>query len=180
MKIIDKLKLIDLSPLRHKESIIKEVIDLLGQNFTVAEVDVSRPWGGFIKLSDKDAEKFINEMFNTSLSEASLGVAKAKISPKILVVEPGKRLSWQYHEKRAELWRFLSPGAYHSSNNDKQGSIIIAKIDTKVQFEVLQRHRLVALESGFCLVGEIWQHSDPNELSNEDDILRVQDDYSRQ
>jgi hypothetical protein len=29
------------------------------------------------------------------------------------------------------------------------------------------------------LVAEIWQHTDPDHPSNEDDIVRVQDDFGR-
>jgi hypothetical protein len=29
------------------------------------------------------------------------------------------------------------------------------------------------------LVAEIWQHTDPGNPSNEDDIVRLADDYSR-
>jgi hypothetical protein len=41
-----------------------------------------------------------------------------------------------------------------------------------------ERHRLIGLED-FCLVAEIWQHTDKNNPSNEEDIVRVQDDFGR-
>jgi mannose-6-phosphate isomerase len=50
-----------------------------------------------------------------------------KLSPKILIVKVEARLSWQYHNRRAE----------------------------------------------------IWQHTDATYPSNEDDIIRVQDDFGR-
>ena len=28
-----------------------------------------------------------------------------KLSPKILIVKPEARLSWQYHDRRAEIWQ---------------------------------------------------------------------------
>ena len=39
------------------------------------------------------------------------------------------------------------------------------------------RHRLVGLKD-FGVVAEIWQHTDPVP-SDEDDIIRVQDDFGR-
>jgi hypothetical protein len=50
-----------------------------------------------------------------------------KLSSKIIIVKPGARLSWQYHNRRAE----------------------------------------------------IWQHTDVNHPSDEEDIIRVQDDFGR-
>jgi len=32
---------------------------------------------------------------------------RRKLSPKILIVAPIKRLSWQYHHRRAEIWRVI-------------------------------------------------------------------------
>jgi mannose-6-phosphate isomerase len=41
-----------------------------------------------------------------------------------------------------------------------------------------ERHRLVGT-NGFGIVAEIWQHTDKNNPSDEDDIVRVQDDFGR-
>ena len=41
-----------------------------------------------------------------------------------------------------------------------------------------ERQRLIGLE-GWGGVAEFWQHTDPDHPSDEDDIVRVQDDYSR-
>jgi hypothetical protein len=41
-----------------------------------------------------------------------------------------------------------------------------------------ERHRLIGLDE-YCLVAEIWQHADKNNPSNEEDIVRVQDDFGR-
>ena len=30
-----------------------------------------------------------------------------KLSPKILIVNPNSKLSWQYHHRRAEIWRCI-------------------------------------------------------------------------
>jgi hypothetical protein len=41
-----------------------------------------------------------------------------------------------------------------------------------------ERHRLIGLEN-YSVVAEIWQHTDVNDPSDEDDIIRVQDDFGR-
>jgi hypothetical protein len=42
-----------------------------------------------------------------------------------------------------------------------------------------ERHRLIGLDN-FSVVAEILQHTDANNPSDEDDIIRVQDDFGRQ
>jgi len=41
-----------------------------------------------------------------------------------------------------------------------------------------ERHRLIGLND-FGVVAEIWQHTDVNNPSDENDIVRIQDDYGR-
>ena len=41
-----------------------------------------------------------------------------------------------------------------------------------------ERHRLMGLDN-WGIVAEIWQHIDVDNPSNEDDIVRVQDDFGR-
>jgi hypothetical protein len=41
-----------------------------------------------------------------------------------------------------------------------------------------ERHRLVGLDVQ-GVIAEIWQHTDANHPSDEDDIIRVQDDFGR-
>ncbi|HRG44320.1 MAG TPA: hypothetical protein PKY97_07635, partial [Saprospiraceae bacterium] len=47
-----------------------------------------------------------------------------------------------------------------------------------VQLEQGERHRIIGNE-GYGIVAEIWQHIDPNHPSDEDDIVRLQDDFGR-
>ena len=42
-----------------------------------------------------------------------------------------------------------------------------------------ERHRLIGLED-WGVVAEFWQHTDAESPSNEDDIVRLQDDYARE
>jgi hypothetical protein len=41
-----------------------------------------------------------------------------------------------------------------------------------------ERHRLIGLDD-YAVIAEIWQHTDANHPSDEDDIVRVQDDFGR-
>jgi len=41
-----------------------------------------------------------------------------------------------------------------------------------------ERHRLIGLND-WGVVAEIWQHTDAQNPSDEDDIVRVQDDFGR-
>ena len=102
-----------------------------------------------------------------------------KLSPKILVVAPGKRLSWQYHHRRAELWRVVQGQAgVIRSENDIQGELEILNLGDLVTLKQGERHRLIGLDD-FAVIAEIWQHTDSNHPSDEDDIVRVEDDFGR-
>ena len=103
----------------------------------------------------------------------------AELSPKFLIVKPGQRLSWQYHDRRAERWCFLTQGGYRKSMTDDEGDRIEANAGEVVQFQTGERHRLEGRSDGLVLVAEIWQHSQPEAPSDEDDIVRLADDYQR-
>jgi mannose-6-phosphate isomerase-like protein (cupin superfamily) len=150
----------------------------LGYHFS--DVDEARPWGAFYRVVDEEADRFLAEFFpGLDPIEARLGNKELVLSPKILVVYPGQRLSWQYHNYRAERWRFLTHGGYFRSPSDEQGVLIVANPDDIVQFETTERHRLAASKDGYTLVAEIWQHTNPAHPSEESDIVRVADDYKR-
>lgn len=150
-------------------------------DYEIVEADEARPWGGFYRLANDEAERFIGEFFpGLTMSEAQLGRDELQLSPKILIVAPGQRLSWQYHHRRAERWRFLTPGVYFSSLDDDPGKKKLAEVGDSVQFDREERHRLSAKDDkGYVLVAEIWQHTDPSHPSDEDDIVRLADDYKR-
>ena len=62
--------------------------------------------------------------------------------------------------------------------NNRQNEMEIFNVGELVQFQKEERHRLVGL-SNFGVVAEIWIHTDSNNLSDEEDIVRLEDDYSR-
>lgn len=150
----------------------------LGYHFS--DVDENKPWGAYYRIVDDEADRFLAEFFpGLDPIEARLGRKELVLSPKILVVYPSQRLSWQYHNRRAERWRFLTVGGYHRSHSDDQGKPHMAQPDDIVQFATGERHRLIAPAETYTLVAEIWQHTDAKHPSEEVDIIRLQDDYKR-
>ncbi len=145
--------------------------------FKVSSKDMDRPWGGFFVLDESQILKFKSEFFaETALSEEQL---KQKLSPKFLLVAPGARLSWQYHFRRAELWKLIAgKSAISRSDTDAQGPTEEMATGVVVSLGKGERHRLVGTDN-WGVVAEIWMHSDPAHPSDEDDIVRLQDDYSR-
>jgi len=159
-------------------NIFKEIeADLLRHKLQIDSFDLSRPWGGFFVIKEEDAQRFSNIYFNEYDIE-TLRMA-GKLSPKILLVKPQARLSWQYHNRRAETWRIIkgSVGVARSLD-DTEGAVEMFNEGEIVIIQKGERHRLIGLDT-WCIVAEFWQHTDPTEVSNEDDIVRVQDDYLR-
>lgn len=158
---------------------LEDMIEELG--YEIVDTDKHKPWGAYFRMSNSDAERFIHEFFpGLSLEDAKLGHSDVTLSPKFLLVSPGKRLSWQFHHRRAERWRFLTEGAYHLSDTDIQSKRFRAPAGTIVQFLQGERHRLCSPnKETYTLVAEIWQHTDPRDPSNEKDIIRLADDFKR-
>lgn len=74
---------------------------LQAQGFRIERQDQTRPWGGFFVIDEKQAQEFADIYFE-GLPVADLRIA-GQLSPKMLLVAPHQRLSWQYHHRRAEL-----------------------------------------------------------------------------
>lgn len=139
--------------------------------------DFNRPWGGFFVIEEKNAQKFADTYFN-KLDVQSIKIS-GKLSPKILLVKPKSRLSWQYHHRRAETWRIVKGEVgIVRSFNDTESAVVNYKEGDLITLQKEERHRLVGLKD-WAIIAEFWQHTDPSNPSNEDDIVRVQDDYSR-
>ena len=82
----------------------KDTEDLIkSKGFRVISKDFERPWGGFLVIDESQAQEFSNQFFK-ALDVQTLKIG-GKLSPKILIVKPKARLSWQYHYRRAEIWR---------------------------------------------------------------------------
>ncbi|RXK58369.1 phosphoheptose isomerase [Lacibacter luteus] len=161
-----------------KLSILEQQKQLIEANgFRINTFDFTRPWGGFFVLDESQADKFIEEYFPTYKKEdLMLG---NKLSPKILCVAPEQRLSWQYHFRRAEIWRVVEGEVgVVMSETDEQTEVEHFEPGDIIVLNKGQRHRLVGL-SGWGIIAEIWQHTDPSNPSDEEDIVRLQDDFGR-
>lgn len=122
-----------------------------GQNDRMASGDPTyeeRPWGSFTILDDEDTHK-----------------------TKRLVVNPGQRLSYQRHHKRAEHWVVVQ-GTAHVTLDDvvhevPAGSAIEVPLEAKHRVENRGEQPMVFIE---VQTGTYF---------GEDDIERFDDDYGR-
>ena len=145
--------------------------------FKIVSKDFKRPWGGFLVIDENQAQNFSNHFFK-GINIEDLKIS-GKLSPKILIVKPNARLSWQYHQRRSEIWRvFKGECGIIRSDTDKENEMKIYNEGDQIKLKQGERHRLIGL-GDYCLVAEIWQHTDKNNPSNEEDIVRVQDDFGR-
>ncbi|MEJ6979664.1 phosphoheptose isomerase [Pedobacter sp. P351] len=154
---------------------IEEMLKVL--RLDVVRYDKNRPWGGFFVIRDEQAQEFANFFFNRlDLSDL---IMSGKLSPKILIVAPKKRLSGQYHFRRAEIWKVLrgSVGVV-ISETDHEGELFKKEKGDCIKLQQGERHRLVGLDE-YGVLAEIWQHTDFDNPSDEDDIVRLQDDFGR-
>ncbi len=160
-------------------SVFNEVDTYLKERgYHVTARDFERPWGGFFVLDEAQAGKFGAEFF-PGIEISSLKIGAGKLSPKILMVEPKKRLSWQYHHRRSEIWKLVAGTAgVVTSDSDNEGELKQLHPGDIIRLHKGERHRLVGLD-GWGMVAEIWQHTDATRPSDEDDIVRVQDDFGR-
>ncbi|MBN3520246.1 phosphoheptose isomerase [Algoriphagus lutimaris] len=161
-----------------KKEVFEKAESLMAQlGFTIVKEDRERPWGGFLVIDESQAAQFAKEFFPEENFEA-LKISE-KLSPKILLVAPEKRLSWQYHFRRAEIWRCIEGEvAVATSLTDEESEIKNLSKGDKIKLQQGERHRLIGLKD-WGVVAEIWQHTDAGNPSDEDDIVRLQDDFGR-
>lgn len=161
-----------------KESIFSRVAEMLRQQgFSIISKDDARPWGGFYVIDEANALKFVQKYFPIeNIDELKI---TEKISPKILLVAPNSRLSWQYHFRRAEIWKCIEgPVEVATSDTDEQTQKHRLQNGDIIRLKKGKRHRLIGLDN-WGIIAEIWQHTDAENPSDEDDIVRVQDDFGR-
>jgi len=152
----------------------KEVEDL---GFKILSKDFNRPWGGFLVIDENQSQEFSNTFFS-GIDINTLKI-EGKLSPKILIVKPKSKLSWQYHHRRVEIWRvYKGKVGVSRSMNDIQNPKTILNEKDQITLKQGERHRLIGLED-YAVISEIWQHTDPDHPSDENDIVRISDDYGR-
>jgi mannose-6-phosphate isomerase len=136
-----------------------------------------KPWGAYIRLSDSCLQQFFAAYWHDV--DLDIGIEDHQLDPKMLLVAPGARLSLQYHHRRQEHWRVLSGPI----------KVVLGPDGTSLQESVLNTGEIIQIPCGYWhrivglnawgVIAEIWDHTDSCAPSNEDDIVRVDDDYSR-
>ena len=150
---------------------------LTSKKLKVVDKDIERPWGGFFVISEDNAQEFSNIYFN-GLNTEEIKVS-GKLSPKILIVAPNKRLSWQYHHRRSEIWKVvIGEIKVVTSHDDIERKEEYLKDGDEIRLSKGERHRIIGMDE-YAVVAEIWIHTDKDNPSDENDIVRVQDDFDR-
>ena len=154
---------------------IEQKLKRLG--FNIIDADLLRPWGAFYYIDESQAQDFSNHFFN-GIDINSLKI-DGKLSPKILMIKPEVKLSWQYHNRRAEIWQvYKGTAGIIRSDSDEENEMKEYNEGDQIILKQGERHRLIGLNKT-SVVAEIWQHTDATHPSDEDDIIRVQDDFGR-
>ena len=148
---------------------IKTLSILESHILNVVDKDIERPWGGFYVISEDKAQDFSNIYFN-GINTEKLKVS-GKLSPKILIIAPNKRLSWQYHHRRSEIWKVVSGEIkVVTSHDDKERKEEILNEGDEIRLSQGERHRIVGTND-YAVVAEIWIHTDKDNPSDEDEIF---------
>lgn len=108
-----------------------------------------RPWGSFTILEETDTYK-----------------------TKRIDVKQGKRLSYQSHEKRDELWIIVAGEAKITLDDTDH----ILKYGENIVIKATEKHRIENIGKELCSFIEIQTGS----YFGEDDIVRYQDDFDRE
>ena len=129
-----------------KDSHIKKILFFMNQdNYLYIE---DRPWGSFSIIQHDPAYKI-----------------------KRIEVKPGARLSYQYHNKRSEVWVIIQGEGLitlnDKVNNYKKGDTILIPKKTKHRIENKGNDNTIFIE---VQTGSYF---------GEDDIVRLEDDYNR-
>lgn len=153
-----------------KSELISNTEALLSKNnFNISQKDTTKPWGAYWHISPESTNDFLRLYFPDFQTNG------LSISPKILLVEPQKRLSLQLHHRRSEEWHVVQ-GPVKVVTGDQE---LILDTNQSVTLKVGETHRLCGLDQA-GIVAEIWIHTDPNNPSDEADIVRLEDDFARQ
>ena len=154
---------------------IRNEIESFG--YQIISKDLNRPWGGFLVIDEDQSQKFSNQFFD-GLKIESLQITE-RLSPKILIINPNSKLSWQYHIRRAEIWSiYKGPVGIIRSKNNFQNNMEIIDSGNQIKIKQGERHRIVGLKNS-AIIAEIWQHTDFKKPSDENDIIRLEDDFGR-
>ena len=130
-----------------KQIVFNDAAIMLTQlGFTIVQQDRNRPWGGFFVIDENQSVQFAKRYFpDENIDELKI---TQKLSPKILMVAPNKRLSWQYHHRRAEIWKCIkgTVGVITSETDEEQQQHTL-HMDDIIRLKQGERHRLIGLET---------------------------------
>ncbi len=108
-----------------------------------------RPWGQFWVLEDAPTHKV-----------------------KRIEVNPGSRLSYQYHLHRSEIWTVISGTATVTL----EGEIIELAAGEVIKIPLSAKHRVANNGTDILIIVEVQLGT----YFGEDDIIRIEDDYKRE
>jgi mannose-6-phosphate isomerase len=127
---------------------VTKFLSIFSGDLPLESNDSHRPWGFFENLVDADNHKV-----------------------KRITVYPGKRLSLQSHDRRAEHW-FIVDGNALFTRNDKEIKI---KPGQAVDIGRMDKHRIENIGTKNLVFIEIQT----GDYFGEDDITRFEDDFGR-
>jgi len=107
-----------------------------------------RPWGKYTVIKDEPNYKL-----------------------KVIEVKPGHRLSYQYHNKRSEVWTIVKG----SGEVTIDGNTEIVNYGDCITINQNAKHRIKNNTSAILVFVEVQTGS----YFGEDDIVRIEDDYNR-
>ncbi len=147
---------------------IRNTLSWLKQkNLKIDSQDLNRPWGAFWQIDQSSLNIFLSLFFPNHKE-------KENINPKILLVNANKKLSLQLHNRRNEKWHIIK-GPVKVILNKKE---YILNENEEIEIPINTPHRLCGLDN-YGIVAEIWIHTDPQHPSDENDIIRLEDDFNR-
>jgi mannose-6-phosphate isomerase-like protein (cupin superfamily) len=96
-------------------------------------------------IDKRQAQVFSNKFFE-GLDVNTLKIG-GKLSLKILIVKPNARLSWQYHNRRAEIWQvYKGTAGIIRSHSDIENEMKVYYQGDQIVLKQGERHRLIGLE----------------------------------
>jgi len=108
----------------------------------------NRPWGLFYVICNEEKYKL-----------------------KKIEVNPGKKLSYQYHNKRSEVWTIIEGVATITLN----GETIVKYPGESINIPLRAKHRVQNDSDDILVFIEVQTGT----YFGEDDIVRIEDDYNR-
>ena len=108
-----------------------------------------RPWGKYYVLADEPHYKL-----------------------KRIEVNPGQRLSYQFHHHRQEYWTMVEGEAVVTLDGEE----IIIKYGESIHIPLCTKHRIENRSSELVVFVEVQTGT----YFGEDDIVRLEDDYERE